>query len=363
MRRTRVTIDLGALRHNLERARHAAPGRRVMAAIKANGYGHGLVRAAGALASADALGVACLAEALELREAGVSGRIVLLEGFFHAEEIPLIAAHGLDTVVHHPEQLRALELTPTDRPLQVWLKLDTGMHRLGFPPERLREHHQRLHDSRARTELVGFMTHLAEADDRASDATARQVSLFETTLAGLPGERAIANSAGVLGWPQTHADWVRPGIMLYGVSPFIGGSGGEEGLRPAMTLESQLIAVNHLRRGERIGYGGTWTCPEDMPVGVVSIGYGDGYPRHARNGTPVLVNGRRARLVGRVSMDMLTVDLRDQPDARVGDPVVLWGRGLPAEEIAQCAETIAYELLCGVTRRVPFHECDDGGAV
>jgi len=202
---------------------------------------------------------------------------------------------------------------------------------------------------------VRFLSHLAFADDRRDRRTESQCELFQHTLRGLPGERSLANSAGVLGWGASHLDWVRPGIMLYGVSPFVGSTGEQEGLRPVMTLGTRLVAVNRCRRGDAVGYGGTWVCPEDMAVGVATIGYGDGYPRHARSGTPVLVGGRRAALVGRVSMDMIAVDLRGHPDARVGDPVVLWGAGLPVEEVAESAGTIAYELLCGVAERVPRH--------
>ena len=352
MRGTRAVIDLAALRHNLRCAQDAAPGRRVLAAIKADGYGHGLVRAARALEAADALGVACLQEALELRDAGIRAPIVLLEGFFHRDELPAVVEHGLEVVVHHPHQLEALEANDAARPIPVWLKVDTGMHRLGFPADAAAEVWQRLTACRAAAPL-GAMTHLANADDLDDPTTETQLARFAQAVACCPGaERSVANSAGVLGWPASHSDWVRPGIMLYGISPFPGRDGTAEGLRPAMTLHSQLMAVNRLAAGARVGYGGTWTAPEAMPVGVVAAGYGDGYPRHLPSGAPVLVNGRRVPLIGRVSMDMATVDLRGQPEARVGDPVVLWGDGLPVEEVAEWAGTIAYELVCGVTQRV-----------
>ncbi len=356
MRGTRVVIDLAALRHNLARARRAAPNSRVLAAIKANGYGHGLIRTARALSDADALGVACIDEAIELRLAGITAPITLLEGFFHADELPLIARDGFETVVHHPHQIQLLERARLTTPVPVWLKVDSGMHRLGFPPEAVQEAYSRLAACPSVAAVIGCMTHLARADERDSAATPRQLEIFRSATDGLGGERSIANSAGLLGWPATHVDWVRPGIMLYGVSPFIGGRGPEDGLEPVMTFRSELIAINRVKKGEAIGYGGTWTCPEDMDVGVVAAGYGDGYPRHAPSGTPVLVNGRRLPLIGRVSMDMLTVDLRGMPEARIGDPVVLWGRGLPVEEIAERAGTIAYELLCGVAKRVEIAE-------
>jgi alanine racemase len=355
MRRTEITLDLGALRHNLQRLRAAAPASRVMAAIKANGYGHGLERVARTLADVDGLGVACLEEAVKLREAGITTPITLLEGFYHADELPSICQHALDIVIHHAQQIAILEQQPPDSPLRVWLKVDSGMHRLGVPASEARAQWQRL-TAISGVEVIGLMTHLASADDLNDTNTARQLSLFHACCDGLPGERTIANSAGLLGWPQSHAEWNRPGITLYGVSPFIGGRGAQHDLRPVMTLRSELIAVNRLQQGDAVGYGGSWRCPEAMAVGVVAVGYGDGYPRHAAAGTPVLLHGRRVPLIGRVSMDMLTVDLRGQPDASIGDEVVLWGEGLPVEEIAEYAATIPYELLCGVTGRVRIVE-------
>lgn len=355
MRKTQVSINLTALRHNLQIVRQAAPGCRVMAAIKADGYGHGLVRVAKALNESDGFGVACIDEALQLRAAGIAAPITLLEGFFHADEIPLIEQHRLDLLLHHESQIAVLEQASIDTPIRVWLKIDTGMHRLGVSPKRTPALWKRL-ESIPGLLPVGQMTHLACADDREHPATAKQLQVFAQATAALPGERAIANSAGILGWPDTHGDWVRPGIMLYGVSPFIGGTAAQHDLKPVMTLSSELIAVNIVQKGETVGYGGTWTCPETMPVGVVAVGYGDGYPRHAGNGTPVLVNGQRVPLIGRVSMDMVCVDLRSQPEAGIGDPVVLWGEGLPAEEVAEAAGTIAYELFCSVTRRVRLVE-------
>ncbi len=357
-------IDFGALRHNLRRVREQAPGCPVVAVIKADGYGHGLIRAAQALADADAYGVACIEEALTLREAGVHQPILLLEGFFGTDELEVIAGKKLIPVIHHPWQLEALERTRLSAPLQAWLKMDSGMHRLGFPPAGIPEARRRLAASGKVRDGVVLMTHLASADDREDATTLRQLALFDEVV-GEETEYSIANSAAILGWPQACRGWLRPGIMLYGVSPFLHGEGREWGLRPAMTLRSRLIAVNRYPKGAAIGYGGSWRCPEPMPVGVVAVGYGDGYPRHAPSGTPVLVNGERVSLVGRVSMDMITVDLRSQPQARVGDPVVLWGEGLPVETVAAQAGTIAYELLCGVARervryKVVNQERNDG---
>ncbi len=355
MRRTEVSLDLAALRHNLGTLRQAAPDSRVMAAIKANGYGHGLERVARTLSDVDGLGVACLDEAVKLREAAISTPITLLEGFFHADELPLVCQHNLDLVIHHAQQIEVLEQQTLCAHLRVWLKVDSGMHRLGIPAGEAVAQWQRL-SAISSIEVIGLMTHLANADDRNDEATERQLALFHASCGELPGERTIANSAGLLGWPQSHAEWNRPGISLYGVSPMIGGRGQQHGLRPVMTLRSELIAVNSLKQGDAVGYGGSWRCPENMTIGVVAVGYGDGYPRHAECGTPVLINGKRVPLIGRVSMDMISVDLRGLPEARIGDEVILWGDGLPVEEIAEHAATIPYELLCGVTGRVRIVE-------
>lgn len=360
MRPTRVSIDLCALRHNLQQARRAAPGCRVMAAVKANAYGHGLVTVARALQPyCEDFGVASLEEALILREAGIRGSLTLLEGFFQLDELPLIREQQLSLLLHHPDQIAALlQSEPGNAPIPVWLKIDTGMHRLGVRPDQAADYWQRLKASDQVTPL-GQMTHLACADEHGHPATPRQLEEFRQATATLDGLKSIANSAGVLAWPQSHADVVRPGIMLYGISPFIGGEASAHELRPVMTFHSALIAINWMEKGDAIGYGDTWVCPEAMPVGVVAAGYGDGYPRHAPSGTPVLVNGREVPLIGRVSMDMLTVDLRDQPGARIGDPVVLWGEGLAAESVAEAAGTIAYELLCRLTPRVRVETTDE----
>jgi len=348
-RPTQAVLDLSALSHNLQRVRALAPGRRTMAVIKANGYGHGMTMVANALRDSDAFAVACLDEAMTLRETGIQHPIVLLEGFFDSPEISTIAEQRLAPVIHHEEQLRMLEAAPAS--IAVWLKVDTGMHRLGFAPDKVIAAYQRLKALHG-VEIQGLMTHLASADERGNPATPHQLVSFAETVGEFTEPKSIANSAGILAWPTSHADWVRPGIMLYGVSPFTGETGKDFDLRPAMSLQSQLLAVNTFKRGDRVGYGGEWQCPEDMRVGVVAIGYGDGYPRHARSGTPVVINGERVPLIGRVSMDMICVDLRIQPQAQVGDTVQLWGPDLPVEEVAHCANTIPYELLCRVTSRV-----------
>jgi len=348
-------IDLSALRHNLARAREAAPQSRIMAVIKADAYGHGMLQAARALAEADAFAVARVEEGIALRKAGVAGRVVVLSGPGSPVELPLAIAAELEPVLHHEHQIAMVEsgLRGTARGLRCWVKVDSGMHRLGFPPDATAGVLARLRAVQGAVP-AGLMTHLANADDLADSKTLEQVQAFgaAAAFAGLP--TSMANSAGVLGWPATHGDWVRPGIMLYGASPFIDGDARGDGLQVVMTLRTRLIAVNRLRKGDAIGYGGTWRCPEDMPVGVAAVGYGDGYPRHAPSGTPILVKGRRAVLVGRVSMDTCVVDLRTVPGARVGDTVELWGEGLPVDEVAAAAGTISYELFCRLTPRVKF---------
>ncbi len=343
----RALVSRAALAHNLARLREAASGSRVLAVVKADGYGHGAGTVAAALAGADGFGVARVHEGLELRAAGVSQPIVVLSGAWTGADIEAAAGAGLDVVVHHGDQLRAFESVASERPPRAWLKVDTGMHRLGFAPDAVRGAHARL----AHAQPV-LMTHLANADDRDDGTTREQMRAFQAACADLAGERSAANSAGALGWPETRGDWVRPGIALYGISPFAGGTGAELGLRPAMTLETRLVAVKRVRRGGAVGYGGTWVCPEDMPIGVAAIGYGDGYPRHAPSGTPVLVGDVRAALVGRVSMDLVTIDLRECPDARPGERVVLWGEGLAVEEVAAEVDTIGYELVTRVAARV-----------
>ncbi len=356
MRASSATIHIDALRENLRRVRELAPGRKVMAIVKADGYGHGLERVARALQGADGFGVACIADGQRLRAAGVSQRIVVLSGLDEPADLSEMRRLNLESVIHHPVQIDWLAADRDARPLRVWLKIDTGMHRLGFAPQLVRDACARLRELPSVHRDIGLMTHFANSDAFDDPLTMRQIDAFEAATAGLAGERALANSAGVLGWPEAHGDWVRAGGALYGISVVEGRVGADFGFRPAMTLSSRLIAINRPARGDRIGYASTWQCPEDMAVGVVAIGYGDGYPRSAASGTPVLVDGRPAPIVGRVSMDLVTIDLRAHPEARIGDPVILWGRGLPVEEVAAHAGTIGYDLTCGVTRRVRFTE-------
>jgi alanine racemase len=348
----RAVIDTAALRHNLGRVRAVAPGSRVMAVIKANAYGHGLERAGQTLSDADGLAVARIEEGLALRRAGCRGRILLLEGVVDAEQLAAASSERLDVVVGGFEQLGMLESRAGREPLAVWLKVDTGMNRLGFRPEEFRDAHARV----VRAGGVGpepvLVTHLASAELADDPATRRQLEAFRAATAGMPGGRSVANSAGLLAWPEARGDWVRPGLALYGLSPFAVGTGADLGLRPVMSFESHVIAVRSVPAGESVGYGGTWRAPRASRVAVVAVGYGDGYPRSAAPGTPVMVSGRRAPLVGRVSMDMLTVDVTDLADVRVGDAVELWGAALAVEEIARSAGTIPYELTCRVSPRV-----------
>jgi len=352
MRPARALINPEALRHNFSRVRSFASLAKVMAVIKANGYGHGLVWTANTLRDADAFGVASAEEGILLRDAGIEQPICLLEGFFHPDELPILMRHQLSSVVHHESQLWDLEHAGKIEPIDVWVKVDTGMHRLGFSPEAIPEVIKRLKVCMA-AGRVRVMSHCPTADNRFDNATPHQIQLLDELTQNLNVDRSLANSACIVNWPSSHFEWVRPGIMLYGATPMIGMSAEVLDLKPVMTLTSEVIAINQRCKSDAIGYGGDWVCPEDMPVGVVAIGYGDGYPRHAPPGTPVLVNGTRVPLIGRVSMDMITVDLRELPDAKVGDAVVLWGASLPVEEIAALSGTISYELLCCVTERVP----------
>ena len=354
-RPTTATIDLGALRHNLAVARRCAPRSRVLAVVKADAYGHGLLRAARTLHDADGFALLELEAAVRLRETGEARRIVLLEGCFEARDLPLLVEHRLVTVVHGDEQIDMLEQFRGGARIDVLLKINTGMNRLGFTPSAAPGALARL----ARVDAVGeieLMTHFASADD--ARGVAWQMAAFEDAVRGSGLVRCLANSAAILRYPDTHFDWVRPGIMLYGCSPFAEQVGAELGLRPVMTLESRLIAVQRLRHGDSVGYGGTYTAGREMRIGVVACGYADGYPRHAPSGTPVVVDGRMTGTVGRVSMDMLCVDLSDMPDAGIGARVVLWGEENPIENVAAAAGTVGYELMCALASRVRVVERD-----
>ena len=342
-----VTINTDALRHNLQRVRELAPNSQVMAVIKANAYGHGVIEVARALNSANGFAVSCIPEALELRHAGFIHPILVLQGCQNFSDFQVAAMNNLRVVIHDYSQLQLLEKFPMSKPLDVALKLDTGMHRLGIPIDKARSVYQRLNDNLNVKSGCWLMTHLACADDVSDETTQRQLSLFKEYTHGIQATRTIANSAGILAWEDSHDNWVRPGIMLYGSSPMIKGDRNKDKLKAVMSLYAPLIAVHDLKKGDMIGYGSTWECPEDMSVGVVACGYGDGYPRHARSGTPVWVNNQESQIIGRVSMDMVVIDLRENT-ASVSDTVELWGDHINVDRVAKSAGTIAYELLCNI---------------
>ena len=350
-------IDFDALRHNYLRTRELAGGARMWAVIKANAYGHGITRIARGLAGlADGFALLDLEDAVRLREAGITQPILLLEGFFSPKDLPEIAARQLTVVVHTAEQLDWLESVslPDATRVPLFLKINSGMNRLGIQPAQAMAALARLR-AWPHAGVIGLMTHFADADgERGVDA---QLARFRPLTEGFDGPLTMANSAALLRFPQTHADWVRPGILLYGASPATAyASAAQIGLKPVMRFEARVIAVQHLQPGERIGYGGIFTAERAMRIGTVACGYADGYPRHAPNGTPVAVDGVRSRLVGRVSMDMISVDLTDIPAAGLGSVVELWGEHVSLDDVATAAGTVNYELLCALALRVPAVE-------
>jgi alanine racemase len=355
MRPLQAIIDLSALKHNFLIARQISPKQKLMAVVKANAYGHGLIECAKTFeeVGADALAVSCLEEALQLRENDIKKPIILLEGFFEKSEIPLLVENQLQTVLHHPQQLAYLLENPPSQPISIWLKFDSGMNRLGFNINELQNTYQVLSDHPEIANPIRFMTHFACADEHEKSFTINQLQKFIQATKHLNHEKSLVNSAGLLGWSQAQADWGRPGIMLYGSSPFLEQPASNFDLKPVMTLKSKLISVKTCQKGETVGYGSTWECPENMKLGIVAAGYGDGYPRHAKSGTPIYFNGQRIPLIGRVSMDMLAVDLRGCENPLLSDEVELWGKHISIDEVAQYAQTISYPLLCGVTMRVP----------
>jgi alanine racemase len=344
-------INLAAMRANVARVREKAPGTQVLAVVKANAYGHGLLRVLPALEDTDGLALVELDAAVMLREQHYMRRILLLEGFFTEGELEEVAHRRLAIVVHDIEQVKMLESAPLTRPLEVFVKVNTGMNRLGFRPAEVASVCERLARAPA-VAALRLMMHFARADEE--DGIKEPLALFDLACRGLPYPRSVANSAGIIRFPEAGGDFVRPGIMLYGATPLPYDTSDMLGLRPVMTLRSQLIAVQDLKANESVGYGAQYTASRPHRIGVVACGYADGYPRHAPNGTPVRVLGTKVRIAGRVSMDMITVDLTDVPEARVGSPVVLWGEGLPVDDVAAAAATVGYELLCAVAPRVPF---------
>src|SRR4051812_46921654 len=348
-------VSLTALRHNYWMAKRVAPRSRVFAVVKANGYGHGADRVARALPQADGFATLELDSALAIRERLITAPVLLLEGYFEHTELRHISAAGIATVIHNEDQLRMLELDKPTRLVDVWLKINTGMNRLGFSLAEAIPALERLKNSGA-VRSITLMTHFATADSPPGVADA--LSRFNEVTRGLKMPRSLANTAALFAHPETHADIGRLGIGLYGATPFADRTAKSLGLKPAMTLASKLIAVQELRPGDFVGYGNAYRCERPMRIGVVACGYADGYPRHAPSGTPILVGGARTKTVGRVSMDMITVDLGPVPEARVGSPVVLWGEGIAVDEVAIAAGTVGYELMCAVAARVPFEESD-----
>ncbi|MBO1518076.1 alanine racemase [Oceanisphaera pacifica] len=353
-------ISLSAVQHNLQQAKRLAPSAKAIAVVKANAYGHGDLMVASALQPlADMFGVARFEEAQKLRSSGIKQPILLLSGFLNAEQLQFAALNNFQVCIHEFAQLAVLETTPLAAPITAWIKIDSGMHRIGFSPEQADAVFARVNAITQVVQPVNAMTHFAQADEpEQRSITETAIARFQQATAGKVRHTALCNSAGVMAFPQAHSDFIRPGIMLYGITPFAEQQGSDVGLRPAMDFTSSLIAVREHKAGEPIGYGASWVSPRDTRIGVIAVGYGDGYPRMAPAGTPVLVNGRRVPLVGRVAMDMATVDLGPEGTEQVGDEVILWGNGLAAEEVARHVGTIAYELVTRLTARPKLEYVD-----
>lgn len=352
MKPATAKISSVALKHNIKAIKQKAPNSKVIAVVKANAYGHGVVFVSSAVENmVDCFGVARLEEALRLRSNGITKPILLLEGFFSSNDLPILAVNNIQTVVHSPEQLDALKQANLPNPIKVWLKIDTGMHRLGIRLEQVNEFYQQL-KALPWVDEINFISHFSRADELTCGYTEKQLERFLRATDGKKGERSIAASSGILFWKDSHLEWIRPGIIMYGISVNNEKCGLEYGLIPVMTLTSSLIAVREHQKGEPVGYGGAWVSERDTKIGVVAIGYGDGYPRDIPCGTPVFINGRRVPIVGKVSMDMLTVDLGQESQDRVGDEVILWGKQLPIEEIAEISGVLSYELITKLTPRV-----------
>ncbi len=351
MRPIQATISHSAFQHNLNVVKQHAPQSKIMAVVKANAYGHGLTNAAHGLNDADGFAVLGLDEAIDLREAGFTQNILLLEGLFSRQELPIAASFGLDLVVHSEPQLLMLEKAQLKQSIHVHLKMNSGMNRLGFTPAQYLPVFSRL-QACCNVSGTTLMTHFATADETLGVTQA--LTLFQKTTQGLQQPLSLANSASILRYPQTHADWVRPGIMLYGASPVTGTDAATFNLKSVMTLGSEIISIQTLSAGESIGYGHRFTASKTTRVGIVACGYADGYPRHAPNGTPIAVNGVITQTIGRVSMDMLYVDLTDMPQAQIGSPVELWGQQVSVDKVAEASGTVGYELLCALAPRVPM---------
>lgn len=348
-------INLNALKHNIRTIQKMAPKSKILAMVKSNAYGHGATIVAKTIEkNVGAFGVACLEEALALSHAKIKKQILLMKGFNDANELKIIDKHKFSVVIHNVEQLKILEKAQLNNKLAIWFKINTGMNRLGFSENDVLMAYENLVKNSYIKKPFCLMTHLSDADYPRKAKNKEQICCFEKITKGMSGLKCIANSGTILHYKSAHKDWIRPGIILYGVSPYNEKTGKNHGLKPVMTLKSRIVAIQNLKKGATIGYGSTWTCPQDMRVAIVSAGYGDGYPRNAKNGTPVLVDNKLCSLVGRVSMDMLNIDLRNAPNAKVGDEVIFWGENLPIEKVAPYLDTIPYELFCQLTQRVKF---------
>lgn len=351
-----ATLSTENLLHNLEVIKKKSAGRSIIAMIKANAYGHGLRSVALKLeGKVNSFGVASIDEALALRKVNIKSPITLMSGAFEADDLLLSSYHNFNLIFHEKNQIDWLNNLKLPNKLKIWLKIDTGMGRLGFNLEQARVAYDALSNNPNIIQPIGIISHFACADNKDHPLNAQQITNFKQFTKNIPGLKSFANSAAIFNFPEELYDVVRPGIALYGISPFKDKTASDLGLKPVMTLKTCLVAVSDLKKDSNIGYGGKFTCPEDIKIGVISMGYGDGYPRSAKNNTPVLVNNKRCHLVGHVSMDMATIDLRNCPDAKVGDPVVLWGEGLPLEELATHTENIAYDIICAVQNRVKFY--------
>jgi alanine racemase len=350
-----ASINLAALTRNILQIKQLAPKSKIVAVVKDNAYGHGAVQIALTIQDkVDALGVMFIDEAIQLRNAAVTIPLVVMCGFFNEAELHQIADYKLDTVIHNVNQVKILKNSKLKNKVNVWLEINSGLHRLGISFADVQPIYEILQTSPNVLNPIRFTTHFSDADEINKPKTMEQFADFAKCIAGIDGELCVSNSAAILNYPQLNLDWVRPGITLYGVSPLSSKTTVDLGLRPVMTLSSGIINIHHLKKGDTVGYGSEWVCPEDMVVGIVAIGYGDGYPRNACTGTPVLVKGKECQLIGRVAMDMINVDLRNCPDAKICDRVELWGERLPITKVAACANTISYELFCRINQRMRF---------
>lgn len=355
-RAAQALLSTENLLHNIAIIQKHAPRAQIMAMVKANAYGHGLRSVALRIQHIiDSFGVASIDEAQALRRVGITRPITLLEGIFEPDELIIAAQEDFNLVFHNTTQVQWLNTRTVDTPLTAWLKIDTGLGRLGFAPHETHQAYQLLSASPSIRQPIGIISHFACADTKEHPLNNQQISVFQRYINNIPGPKSLCNSAGIFSFPEHQYDVVRPGIALYGISPVIGISAQQLGLKPVMTLTTRLITVRTAQKGSSLGYGARYTCPETMPIGVIAMGYGDGLPRTAHDGMPILVNGVRCHLVGRVSMDMATIDLRNYPHARVGDSVTLWGEGLPIEDIAPYTENIPYDIITSVQNRVRFH--------